>query len=138
MDVAVDIAAVIKNHAAQSLFQRNRETNLRIQYREHVTADWNADQGACRGIRWVRANQDGALRTRTVNWESTKRIGTAREEAFTERDIAVGKGRFQTQPEVFGNGEQRLTREEQAFLPKKPIKLLLEPSAVGTTPNAIV
>src|SRR5258705_4905252 len=61
INVAVDVAAVVKNDAAQTAFQRNGKAHFRIHDGEHMSADRDANQRTGGSIGGGNANKKTPL-----------------------------------------------------------------------------
>src|ERR1700730_1390264 len=91
INTAVNVAAVIKNHAAQAALQRNRKARFGIHYGEHVAPDWHANQRASGRIAWIAAHGHRPLRSRSVDGETAERVAAAGEKTLAQRHVAAGK-----------------------------------------------
>src|SRR5258705_2717811 len=75
INVAVDVAAVVKNDAAQTAFQWNGKAHFRIHDGEHMSADRHADQRAGGSIGGVTAKNKPPPRGPGPFGGSAPRIG---------------------------------------------------------------
>src|SRR5258708_4285128 len=81
-NLAVHVAAVIEEHAAQAALQRNRKAGLGIHDGGHVPADGNADERARRSVAWIAAYSDRPLGSGAVDRKSAERIAATGEKAL--------------------------------------------------------
>src|SRR5882724_8963355 len=123
INVAVDVAAIVKNDAAQTAFQWNGEAYFRIHDGEHMSADRHANQRTGGSIGGITANSNRPLRARAVYGESAQRIGASGEESLAQRHVAARERRYKTDAKVVCIGQPRTKRQIEGGLSQEARKI---------------
>src|SRR6202044_1025536 len=91
INVAVNIAAVIKENGSQAGINWQRKTGLGINDEKHVAAHRHADQRASRLVRGIRTHRHGALRAGAIDRKTAERIRAAGKKGLADRNETSGE-----------------------------------------------
>src|SRR5256885_871986 len=117
IDVAVDVAPIIENYAAETALQRNRKSRLRVHDRQHLPANRHANQAARGSISRITAHRYRPLRTRSIHRETAQRIRSAGKKTLTQRHAVSAKRRRKSHTEVIRPSQPRSDRPIERRLP---------------------
>src|SRR5256885_1868601 len=93
IDVAVDVAPIIENYAAETALQRNRKSRLRVHNRQHLPANRHANQAARGSISRITAHRYRPRGTRSIHGETRNRTPPPRKKAPVQGPGVSAKGR---------------------------------------------
>ena len=100
--VLVDVATVVKNGHTQSSFYGNRNAELRVQNHQLLTANRYLNKDTSGRIGRIAASRNVSLWSGTVQRESAQGTSPTGIEQFADRNVAAGKGLFQTNAQAIG------------------------------------
>ncbi len=138
-DVAIHVAAVIKDRAAQvpidgrGEVERNGKSALGIQNEELMPAGGSRDlRRARRGIIDFRAQSSHLLRSGAIQRKAAQAIGPAGKESFADGDMTRAEGIDKSQADVIGPDHPGLHLAVVSVLPEEARKVVRRPQKSRT------